>query len=145
MLLNTKEETGVKFNPGLSANWPSNNWAQEGTKKFSLLRTQTYFRTLLLSTLKVTFRVERSDDRIRLQRSQAEKSVISDISRPLIRHFSLLQLLQRFRLEYHHEPLDLRQKLLTVPDQPVKIKFVDRRWFSSGHLLRFFVVRVSTQ
>ena len=128
MLLNTKEkETGVKFNPGLSANWLLNNWAQEGTKKFSLLRTQTYFRTLLLSTLKVTFRVERSDDRIRLQRSQAEKSVISDISRPLIRHFSLLQLLQRFRLEYHHEPLDLRQKLLTVPDQPVKIKFVDRR------------------
>ena len=57
MLLNTKEkETGVKFNPGLSANWLSNNWAQEGTKKFNLLRTQTYFRTLLLSTLKVTFR-----------------------------------------------------------------------------------------
>ena len=71
MLLNTKEkETGVKFNPGLSANWLSNNWAQEGTKTFNLLRTQTYFRTLLLSTLKVTFRVERSDDRIRLQRSQ---------------------------------------------------------------------------
>ena len=82
---------------------------------------------MLLSTLKVTFRVARSDDRIRLQRSQVEKSVISDISMPLIRHFSLLQLLQRFRLEYHHEPLDLRQKLLTVPDQPVKIKFVDRR------------------
>ena len=39
MLLNTKEkETGVKFNPGLSANWLSNNWAQEGTKKFNLLR-----------------------------------------------------------------------------------------------------------
>ena len=28
-------------------------------------------------------------------------------------YFFLLQLLQRFRLEYHHEPLDLRQKLLT--------------------------------
>ena len=41
-------------------------------------------------------------------------------------YFFLLQLLQRFRLEYHHEPLDLRHKLLTVPDQPVKIKFVDR-------------------
>ena len=38
---------------------------------------------------------------------------------PLIRHFSLLQLLQRFRLEYHHEPLVLRQKLLNVPDEPV--------------------------
>ncbi|XP_073228382.1 1,25-dihydroxyvitamin D(3) 24-hydroxylase, mitochondrial-like [Porites lutea] len=36
------------------------------------------------------------------------------------------KLLQRFRLAYHHEPLDLRHKLLTVPDQPVKIKFVDR-------------------
>ena len=24
-----KKETRVKFNPGLSANWPSNNWAQE--------------------------------------------------------------------------------------------------------------------
>ena len=34
MLLNTKEkekETGVKFNPGSSANWPSNNWALDGT------------------------------------------------------------------------------------------------------------------
>ena len=38
----------------------------------------------------------------------------------------LLQLLQRFRLEYHHEPLEMRQKLLTAPDKPVKIKFVDR-------------------
>ena len=28
MLLNAKKETRVKFNPGLSANWPSNNWAQ---------------------------------------------------------------------------------------------------------------------
>ena len=27
MLLNTKKETLVKFNPGLSANRPSNNWA----------------------------------------------------------------------------------------------------------------------
>ena len=75
---------------------------------------------------------------------------------PLIRHFSLLQLLQRFRLEYHHEPLDLRQKLLTVPDQPVKIKFVDRRWLypvsllfvlvvSDGSFLTFFNSRTYTQ
>ena len=75
---------------------------------------------------------------------------------PLIRHFSLLQLLQRFRLEYHHEPLDLRQKLLTVPDQPVKIKFVDRGWLypvsllfvlvvSDGSFLTFFNSRTSTQ
>ena len=42
----------------------------------------------------------------------------------------LLQLLQRFRLEYHHEPLEMRQKLLTAPDKPVKIKFVDRVWES---------------
>ena len=75
---------------------------------------------------------------------------------PLIRHFSLLQLLQRFRLEYHHEPLDLRQKLLTVPDQPVKIKFVDRGWLypvsllfvlvvSDGSFLTFFNSRTYTQ
>ena len=38
----------------------------------------------------------------------------------------LLQLLQRFRLEYHHEPLEMYQKLFAVPDKPVKIKFVDR-------------------
>jgi len=36
------------------------------------------------------------------------------------------KLLQRFRLEYHGEPLELYHKLLTVPDKPVKIKFVDR-------------------
>ena len=28
MLLNTKKETLAKFNPRLSANQPSNNWAQ---------------------------------------------------------------------------------------------------------------------
>ena len=28
MLLNTRKEILVKFNPGLSANRPSNNWAQ---------------------------------------------------------------------------------------------------------------------
>ena len=28
MLLNKEEESRVKFNPGLSANRPSNNWAQ---------------------------------------------------------------------------------------------------------------------
>ena len=55
-----------------------------------------------------------------------KKVLFSNISMPVIRHFSLLQLLQRFHLEYHHEPLDLRLKLLNVPDQPVKIKFVDR-------------------
>jgi len=38
------------------------------------------------------------------------------------------KLLQRFRLEYHHEPLELYQKLITVPDRPVKIKFVDRNF-----------------
>ena len=27
MLLNKKKETRIKFNPGLSANQPSNNWA----------------------------------------------------------------------------------------------------------------------
>ena len=29
MLLNTRKETKVKFNPRLSANRPSNNWALE--------------------------------------------------------------------------------------------------------------------
>ncbi|KAM7439847.1 hypothetical protein ABFA07_010817 [Porites harrisoni] len=36
------------------------------------------------------------------------------------------KLLQRFRLEYHHEPLEMRQKLLTAPDKPVKITFAVR-------------------
>ena len=26
MLLNKRKETQVEINPGLSANWPSNNW-----------------------------------------------------------------------------------------------------------------------
>ena len=43
-------------------------------------------------------------------------------------NLSLLQLLQRCRLEYHHEPLEIRQKMLTVPDKPVKIKFIERFW-----------------
>lgn len=43
-------------------------------------------------------------------------------------YLSLLQLLQRFCLEYHHEPLEIRQKMLTVPDKPVKIKFIERFW-----------------
>ena len=45
-------------------------------------------------------------------------------------YLSLLQLLQRFRFEYHHEPLEIRQKMLTVPDKPVKIKFIERFWES---------------
>ena len=61
----------------------------------------------------------------RLQKTTNNNNNNNDcISNPF--YFFLLQLLQRFRLEYHHEPLDLRQKLLTVPDQPLKIKFVDR-------------------
>ena len=28
MLLNKRKDTRAKFNPGLKANWPSNNWAQ---------------------------------------------------------------------------------------------------------------------
>ncbi|CAH3047023.1 unnamed protein product [Porites lobata] len=35
----------------------------------------------------------------------------------------MCKLLQRFRLEYHHEPVELRQKFFSVPDKPVKIKF----------------------
>ena len=38
----------------------------------------------------------------------------------------LLQLLQRFRIEYDGEPLELYQKVVAVPGKPVKIKFVDR-------------------
>jgi len=38
----------------------------------------------------------------------------------------ICKLLQRFRIEYHGEPLELDQKLVAVPDKPVKIKFFDR-------------------
>lgn len=36
------------------------------------------------------------------------------------------KVIQRFRLEYHHEPLEMYQKLSAVPEKPVRIKFVDR-------------------
>lgn len=36
------------------------------------------------------------------------------------------KVIQRFRLEYHHEPLEMIQKLSAVPEKPVRIKFVDR-------------------
>ena len=60
--------------------------------------------------------------------------------------FFLLQLLQRFRLEYHHEPLEMYQKLFAVPDKPVKIKFVDRLWLAAYTcmytIMHVFVVNV---
>ena len=62
--------------------------------------------------------------------------------------FFLLQLLQRFRLEYHHEPLEMYQKLFAVPDKPVKIKFVDRLWLAASWytcmctIMHVFVVNV---
>ena len=57
--------------------------------------------------------------------------VIIVIINPFSMIFFLLQLLQRFRLEYHHEPLEMYQKLFAVPDKPVKIKFVDRLWLAA--------------
>lgn len=33
---------------------------------------------------------------------------------------------QRFRLEYHHEPLDLYQKFSAGPEKPVRINFIER-------------------
>ena len=60
--------------------------------------------------------------------------------------FFLLQLLQRFRLEYHQEPLEMYQKLFAVPDKPVKIKFVDRLWLAAYTcmytIMHVFVVNV---
>ena len=41
-------------------------------------------------------------------------------------YLPLLQLLQRFRLEYHHEALEPCQRMVNLPDKPVKVKFVDR-------------------
>lgn len=38
----------------------------------------------------------------------------------------IIKIFQRFRLEYHHEPLEMIQKLLAVPEKPVRIKFVER-------------------
>jgi len=37
------------------------------------------------------------------------------------------KLLQRFRLEYRHDPLEMYQKIVMVPDKPVKINLIDRR------------------
>ena len=37
MLLNKKKETRVKFNPGLSPNWLSNNWALMCTSRYSTI------------------------------------------------------------------------------------------------------------
>lgn len=37
------------------------------------------------------------------------------------------KLLQRFQIEYNQGPLEMYQKILMVPDKPVKIKLIDRR------------------
>ena len=37
MLLNKEKESRVKFNPGLSANRPSNNWALENSTEILVL------------------------------------------------------------------------------------------------------------
>ena len=53
-------------------------------------------------------------------------------------NFFFLQLLQRFRLEYHHEPLESYQKLFAVPDKPVKINLLIHRihkWRTRGKKL----------
>ena len=48
MLLNTLEkETRVKFNPGLSANRPSNNWAQVVRFEPNVVQNPTYLTELL--------------------------------------------------------------------------------------------------
>lgn len=36
------------------------------------------------------------------------------------------KLVQRFVLEYHGEPVNMKFRLLCVPDKPLKIKFIDR-------------------
>ncbi|XP_078342285.1 1,25-dihydroxyvitamin D(3) 24-hydroxylase, mitochondrial-like [Oculina patagonica] len=41
-------------------------------------------------------------------------------------HLLVSKIIQRFRLEYHHEPLEMIQKLSAVPEKPVKIKFIER-------------------
>ena len=37
MLLNKEKESRVKFNPGLSANRPSNNWAQDNKNNILMI------------------------------------------------------------------------------------------------------------
>ncbi|KAL9965305.1 hypothetical protein ACROYT_G029084 [Oculina patagonica] len=36
------------------------------------------------------------------------------------------KLVQRFRLEYHESPVEMKLRVLAVPDRPLKIKFIDR-------------------
>lgn len=36
------------------------------------------------------------------------------------------KLVQRFVLEYHEEPVEPTFRLMTVPDRPIRIKFIDR-------------------
>ena len=38
-----------------------------------------------------------------------------------------LQVIQRFVLEYHEEPVELTSEFLVVPDRPMRIKFIDRQ------------------
>ncbi|XP_015780625.1 PREDICTED: cytochrome P450 27C1-like [Acropora digitifera] len=38
----------------------------------------------------------------------------------------ICKLLQEFRIEYTGEPLEILQKMVSCPDKPVKVKFVDR-------------------
>lgn len=38
----------------------------------------------------------------------------------------ICKLLQKYRIEYIGEPLEILQQLVSLPDKPVKVKFVDR-------------------
>ena len=85
------------------------------------LLSAAYFLTLHYSTVTEFYRIENC-----IYNDTQSYRVVGVSKHRYIFIFSLLQLLQRFRLEYHHEPLEPYQKLIAVPDKPVKIKFIDR-------------------
>ena len=41
-------------------------------------------------------------------------------------HLALARILQYYKVEYHHEDIGIGARLISVPDKPLKLKFIDR-------------------
>ena len=38
------------------------------------------------------------------------------------------KILQNFKIEYHHEKMGAKARLVNIPDQPLRFKFIDLKW-----------------
>ena len=39
---------------------------------------------------------------------------------------AIARILQHYKVEYHHEDIGIESRLISVPDKPLKFKFIDR-------------------